>query len=98
MQTVETREQLQSKAYEIQRHEIERLCFEEESLIEEQEKRVILRRIYHEAPNDIMELIVMIFSDLYENGIDMGGMDELRLVCCAGTHYKPSPWPSPLQK
>jgi hypothetical protein len=50
-----------------------------ESLIEEQEKRVVLRRIYHEAPHDIMELIVMQFSNV-EHGWGKGGMNRLRLV------------------
>ena len=51
-----------------------------EWLIVEQEKRVVLRRIYHEAPNDIMELIVFKSSDVGETGWGMGGMNVLRLV------------------
>ena len=48
-------------------HEKEKI--ELESLIVEQERRIVLRRIYHEAPDDIMELIVKFFSDMreYEN-------------------------------
>ena len=70
-------ERLHKKLEEMHEKEKEEL----ETLIVEQEKRVVLRRIYHEAPNDIMELIVMIFSNLGENGIGKGGMNVLRLVC-----------------
>ena len=67
------------------RDEIERLHndFDElelESLIVEQERRIVLRRIYHEAPDDIMELIVKLFSDVDEDGWAGGGMNVLRLV------------------
>ena len=59
-------------------HEKEEI--ELESLIVEQERRIVLRRIYHEAPNDIMELIVKLFSDVNEYGWGRGGLSVLRLV------------------
>ena len=40
-----------------------------------------LSRIYHEAPDDIMELIVFKSSVVDEKGIGRGGMNVLRLVC-----------------
>ena len=84
----ETRGQLLKKGL---REEIERLNMEIETmhekeeielegLIVEQERRIVLRRIYHEAPNDIMELIVKLFSDVNEYGWGRGGMNVLRLV------------------
>jgi hypothetical protein len=47
----------------------------------QRETDLFLSRIYHEAPDDIMELIVTLFSDLDEDGILEGGMNVLRLVC-----------------
>ena len=46
----------------------------------ERGRRIVLRRIYHEAPDDIMELIVKLFSDLNSRGRVKGGMNVLRLV------------------
>ena len=39
-----------------------------------------LRRIYHEAPDDIMELIVSRCSDVDGYGYGRGGMNDLRLA------------------
>jgi hypothetical protein len=60
---------------------LKREMSELESLIEEQEKRVVLRRIYHEAPDDIIELIVRLLSNVDEEGQGDGGMNTLRLTC-----------------
>ena len=59
-------------------HEKEEI--ELESLVVEQERRIVLRRIYHEAPDDIMELVVKLFSDVDEDGRGKGGMNTSRLV------------------
>jgi len=42
--------------------------------------RSVAHSIYHEAPNDIMELIVTLCSDLDEEGYGRGGMNALRLA------------------
>ena len=59
-------------------HEKEEI--ELESLIVEQERRIVLRRIYHEAPDDIRELTVKLLSNVDEYGRGKGGMNVLRLV------------------
>jgi hypothetical protein len=46
----------------------------------QREKDLFLSRIYHEAPNDIMELIVMLLSTFDDYGRGKGGMNVLRLV------------------
>ena len=47
------------------------------ALLLKREQTIFLRRIYHEAPNDVFELIIMQFSDVDETG----GMNVLRRVC-----------------
>ena len=38
------------------------------------------RRLYHEAPNDVFDLIVLQLSDVADNGWGKGGLNALRLV------------------
>ena len=40
----------------------------------------ILRQVYHEAPDDVFELIVSKCSDMYEDGLSMGGLNAARLA------------------
>ena len=44
------------------------------------EIRVAARRFYHEAPDDVFEVLVKLFSDVFENGDGLGGLNVLRLV------------------
>jgi Leucine-rich repeat (LRR) protein len=48
--------------------------------IQEMDARVLGHRLYHEAPNDVFELIVLIFSDMDQFGWGMGGLNVLRQV------------------
>ena len=51
-----------------------------EAAMQEKETMVAARRLYHEAPDDVFELIVMLLSDLNEDGWVKGGLNVLRLV------------------
>ena len=44
------------------------------------ETNVAARRLYHEAPNDVFELFVMLLSDVNEEGVGKGGLNVWRLV------------------
>ena len=44
------------------------------------DSQIFAHRFYHEAPNDVFELLVMLFSDVNENGWGKGGLNVLRLV------------------
>ena len=44
------------------------------------EESEVASRVYYEAPNDVFELIVSLFSNVDENGNGKGGLNTLRLV------------------
>ena len=44
------------------------------------ETKVAARRVYHEAPDDVFELIVLQLPDVDEYGFGNGGLNALRLV------------------
>ena len=57
--------------------------WDEEEISAMQEIKVAARRLYHEAPNDVFELFVMLLSDvdkLYIYGRGVEGLNVLRLV------------------
>ena len=48
--------------------------------MEEFEIKVAACRVYHEAPDDVFELIVMLLSDVNEIRRGNGGLNNLKLV------------------
>ena len=48
--------------------------------MQEFEKKVAACRVYHEAPDDLFELLVRLFSDVTKYGWGNGGLNNLRLV------------------
>ena len=48
--------------------------------MQEFETKVAARRVYHEAPDDVFELIVLQLPDLDKNGWGKGDLNALRLV------------------
>ena len=51
-----------------------------EAVLQEFDRRAAARRVYHEAPNDVFELIVLQFPNVDEDGWGEGGLNALRLV------------------